>query len=73
MKEDSLLMVIPENNNEIFLDAEVFEIYMEHSEKIPFLFEGSTGIKSGIGINIFFFDVDSCEFIRRNRQWRKDE
>ena len=70
MKEDSLLVVIPENNNEIFLDAEIFEIYMEQSGKVPFLFESRAGVISAIGINAFLFDVDSCEFSDRkgNRQ-----
>ena len=54
-------MIIPENSNDIFIDAQMLEDYRKNP-KTHWDVSGYEGIVLGLGINAFIFDVNSCKF-----------
>jgi len=59
-----VIMIIPENTNDMFVDAEALQEYRK-MEPIHEYFYG--GIVLGFGKNIFVFDVNSCEFLKEGK------
>jgi len=59
-----VIMIIPENTDDMFIDAEALQEYRK-MRPIHEYFYG--GLVLGFGINVFVFDLMSCEFMKKNK------